>query len=285
MQKNKTVNIFSLKESFPLNNINLSIVNFGIQENDPTHRQGPVTKAEHVLQYITEGQGELIIKGKRYTVKEGDMFYLPKNVVLHYFSDKSNPYRYYWVGFDGTSARQLLALAGFSEETPVIRIERENILPIYKAIHAALCSRNIIGYVNANAALLNLFSAILSIRDGNLKTIKNVSVEYVSNAISFIQNNFSYDINVTAIADAVGLKRNYFCVLFKKHTGVSPVEYLMNYRINQARFMLAQGMHVTETAISCGFNSPSNFSAQFKRIIGQTPFEYRKNTFEKANED
>ena len=94
--------------------------------------------------------------------------------------------------------------------------------------------------------------------------------------MQFVKNNFGEDIGVTDMAAAVGVGRSYLCVLFKKITDVSPVRYLIEYRINQAKKMLASGLGVTETAVNCGFNSPAHFSVQFKNVTGVSPSAFRR---------
>jgi AraC family transcriptional regulator of arabinose operon len=255
--------------------VNLTLINFGIQGKDENHSQGPTIKTEHVLQYITDGEGFLELSDNVYRLKKGDLFYLPKNKIVRYYAKKDNPYTYFWIGVDGANASKLIGWCGLSEKTPIKLIDGD-LSPIFISIHNALSKSCLSGYVGANAKMIELVSILLSTEDENNKTLKNVSVNYVEKAITFIQDNFGKDINVTEIARVVGLKRNYFCGVFKKYTGSSPVDYLMNYRINQAKLMLSHGMNVTETAINCGFNSPSNFGAQFKRIVGMTPFAYRR---------
>ncbi len=274
---------FTSGKTYPINNLNLSLVNFGIQMSDPRHSQGPTIKTEHVLQYVYNGRGTLIIAGKSFEVSKGDLFYLPKNVVVTYFSDCNNPYEYYWLGVDGASAKSLINGIGLNESSPVKRIENEEIITNFEHLRRSVEKNSLSGFIEANSYMFKLVSLFLSTEEENNKILKNVSVESVNKAVYFIQSNFGKDINVTEISEAVGLNRNYFCGLFKKYTGSSPVDYLMSYRINQAKLMLANGMRVTETAISCGFNSPSNFGSQFKKSVGVTPSSYRKCTFDTTN--
>ena len=79
----------------------------------------------------------------------------------------------------------------------------------------------------------------------------------------------------TMIAEAVYLNRSYFSTMFKSVTGVSPLEYLIDFRIKQACKLLAMGKGVTDTAMLTGFNSASAFAVHFKRKMKETPSEYR----------
>ena len=246
-----------------------------LQERDGEHRQGPLAKTMHVLQYITAGKGTLHVQGKTYAVQAGDLFYLPKNVVLTYAADPADPYTYYWVGFDGASAADIIGKIGVSAAAPVKRFDDARIAETCAQMVQHLPQNNSVSFADGMSAFYRLLAVLFSHNKENYSKSQDASTEYVNKALLFIRNRFAEDINVTAVAEAVGLGRNHFSTLFHKHVGIAPVEYLMRYRIGQAQKMLKQGMSVTDTAISCGFNSPANFSVQFKRITGTTPVKYK----------
>lgn len=269
--------------NYPISNSDLSIINFGFQSEDKNHSQGPLTKNEHVLQYMTGGKGVLFLNGKTYHLKKGDLFYLPKNTLLRYFADKTEPYTYYWIGLDGSNVKYVISSIGLSEQTPVMTVDEETIIPLFEEIEKSVIARNFTGFILAHAKIYELLAYLTTFNPSNTKIIKSVYVNHIEKALTFIHENFGRDINVTEIASAIGLKRTYFCALFKRQVGYSPVDFLMNYRINQSKFMLSKGMSVTETAINCGFNSPSNFAAQFKKHVGIQPSKFRSNVIKSSN--
>lgn len=62
--------------------------------------------------------------------------------------------------------------------------------------------------------------------------------------------------------------------LFKSKTGISHKQYLLNYRIEQAKLLLRMGTSVKNTAASCGFNDSFYFSRVFKEYTGSSPSRY-----------
>ena len=261
---------------FPVSDINFDIVNFGYQDADPSHRQGPYFKSEHVLQYVLGGRGYYEIHGKRHTVKKEDLFYLPKNVLLAYYADENDPYYYYWIGIDGASAKKLTERTGLTEFSPVKYYGDDEITAFYKEIEKYLNENTFAGHLAATGKAYELMARLLAGNEDNIQKLKSVSVEYADAAIQYIKNHFNEDITVQSIADHIGIGRSYLSVIFSRHTSMPPVEYLVRYRVDQAGKMLKQGLSVTDTAINCGFNSPSHFSVQFKKITGRTPAEFRK---------
>jgi AraC-like DNA-binding protein len=69
-----------------------------------------------------------------------------------------------------------------------------------------------------------------------------------------------------------------FCRYFKTHTRKTYIEFLNEIRINNACMMLQkEDAAVTEVCYQVGFNNLSNFNRAFKKIMKQTPMEYREN--------
>ena len=80
------------------------------------------------------------------------------------------------------------------------------------------------------------------------------------------------------MAEYVGLSKEYMCSLFKSAMQQTIMHYLLELRIAQARILLIQYPEKTvkEISMMCGFESPSYFGSQFKRITSTTPENYRR---------
>ena len=101
------------------------------------------------------------------------------------------------------------------------------------------------------------------------------SSQYVLAAIKFIQFNYSHDISVDDIAQAVGVSRSHLYRVFMSIVGHSPIDYLTEYRINEACKLLRTGsLSIAEVAVSVGFFDQFYFSRVFKRAKGVPPSKY-----------
>lgn len=96
-------------------------------------------------------------------------------------------------------------------------------------------------------------------------------------AIGFINENFKQKIDFKALAELSGYSYHRFRHLFKEKTGTSPINYVINRRIENARYLLAS-TNLTILAISqeSGFSNEILFNSMFKRLFLQTPGAYRK---------
>lgn len=96
-------------------------------------------------------------------------------------------------------------------------------------------------------------------------------------AINYIQQNYNQQITIDNLTGIVDMSKYYFLKLFKQYIGLSPYDYILNYRINQAKKLLRTTSYsVGEIGTMVGFTYESNFIKQFKRLTGMTPMSYRR---------
>lgn len=95
-------------------------------------------------------------------------------------------------------------------------------------------------------------------------------------AIEYIDENLNNPICFEDITKSLKISTSHFYKLFKKYTGVSPIEYLTRRRICAAKDMLkSTDKKIVEIAGDCGFNSISSFNRNFAAYVGVSPRDYR----------
>ena len=98
---------------------------------------------------------------------------------------------------------------------------------------------------------------------------------YVIDAIKYIQFNYSSDISVDDIASAVGISRSHLYRVFISNLNQSPIDYLTEYRINEACTLIKNtNLSISEIAVSVGFFDQFYFSRVFKKIKKIPPSKY-----------
>lgn len=93
-----------------------------------------------------------------------------------------------------------------------------------------------------------------------------------------IDRQFEQDLQLGALARAVGMSTFHFARLFAELVGMPPHRYLLEARLRAAAAMLRDGRGVTETCFACGFNNLSHFSRSFARRYGCSPSTYPART-------
>lgn len=150
-------------------------------------------------------------------------------------------------------------------------------------------------YVKCKLLILELFDAMT-------KQQKLLPIEHVCSAadarkvgryktiISYMEKHYSESISLQQLADTIPCNSQYLCRFFKEIAGVTPVQYLIAYRLERACELLKDSTKtVMEVALDCGFENISYFIRQFKAAKGCTPKEYRNqmnaSDFQVGNED
>jgi len=92
-----------------------------------------------------------------------------------------------------------------------------------------------------------------------------------------IQQNFSEKIKLQEIAAATNVSERECLRCFKNTIGISPIQYLLRYRVSVASQLLAESdFTMTEISDKAGFDNPSHFARTFKSFMARSPSEYRK---------
>ncbi len=99
----------------------------------------------------------------------------------------------------------------------------------------------------------------------------------VKKMIRFIQKNYESKVTLEQIAISGNISKSQCGILFQKHTGHSPIEYLTEYRLQIAKYLLTTtDMSVVQIALEIGFSNSSYFCETFRKKNGITPLDYRK---------
>ena len=100
--------------------------------------------------------------------------------------------------------------------------------------------------------------------------------DYVERAKNYIEANYAGEISVQGIARCLGLSRSYFSAVFSRAEGMSPQEYLVDFRLRKAAELIAtRGLRPGEAAVACGYPDVFTFSKMFKKKYGISPGKYR----------
>ncbi len=98
----------------------------------------------------------------------------------------------------------------------------------------------------------------------------------VKAAIQYMQEHYQEQLRLDDIAEAAYISRSELCRSFQRTIGMTPMEFLMQYRIRQSVVLLRnKDLRVLDVAEMTGFCSPSHFGSYFHRYMGCTPRAYR----------
>jgi len=105
---------------------------------------------------------------------------------------------------------------------------------------------------------------------------ENSEPPVITKARAYIHEHQTEDLNLSQVAKAVNMSSYYFCKTFKKVTGINFTDYVARVRIEKSKnLLLNPNLRVSEIAFEVGFQSLTHFNRVFKKILGQSPTEYR----------
>lgn len=105
--------------------------------------------------------------------------------------------------------------------------------------------------------------------------------EVVIKVKNYINKNYMNDISVGDIAESIFLNPGYLCTLFKKETGLTIINYIMEYRIRKSMELLKiRELKISDISIRVGYKNISYFNSIFRQKTGFTPNQYRKRIYE-----
>jgi AraC family transcriptional regulator len=103
-----------------------------------------------------------------------------------------------------------------------------------------------------------------------------LSAQKLRQVTAFVAGNYGNDIRLSQLAHAAGMSSFHFAREFKRTTGTTPHQYLIKFRVERAKALLAEGeMPLTEVGLQSGFSHQSHFTRLFRKLTGTTPLSYR----------
>lgn len=249
----------------------LAVINAGMQKK-ADHSFGPYTNNYHVLQYILDGQGTLVIGGEEYRLVKNTLFYLPANVSCKYYADKNDPYEYYWVSFIGERSERILQKCRLSNRIPVRHLEspevRNLFMRIFRNIHSNKAD-------HTYRILSDLYAIFACLSEAESDQMEGGSSAFINSVLAYMHANYPYGININDVCKHMYMNLSYFSELFTRETGINPSKYLMGIRMsNGAMLLKTTDLKICEIALRVGM-TPLAFTSAFKKHYHYTPKAYR----------
>ncbi len=232
--------------------------------SDVTYTQN-FTEDEYFIMYIKSGKAQLILNKTLYKIS-GGCFVLCRGAGIRYRFSKRFPAKVYTVSFSGEN----------------------NILPagVYRCADKSsaekaldtITTEFILKKKNCNEMLSALTENLLVILSRSIEKETDVDKAIDALAKDIHQNYLTDKIDVGKYAKQVNLSKDRLSVIFKKHFGLAPYKYQLMLKMNDATDLLLQtDLPIGKIAEKLGFSTQLYFSSAYKKQIGMTPSEMRKN--------
>ena len=235
---------------------------------------------EYIFIYCTEGQGWVQIGEDWSEVSPNHFFIIPKKTAHAYGASNKNPWSIYWMHFDGNLAQALFeryhSICTWCNVIPFHsqRIELFNqIYEIFESNYIApqLEYGNILG--------LNFLSTFVFNEIDKNVNLPNQG-RLVDTIVSYLMENLDKPLKTEEIAERFSCSPSYLFTLFKKSTGYSVIQFFNLKKVQKAcEYLHYTDLSIKEISFRVGFQDPLYFSRLFKKYMGHSPRDYKKNQF------
>lgn len=228
-------------------------------------------RLDYQLIYITRGSGLFTISGRSDTVSAGNIIlYNPHEPQIYSYKcyDKTNVY---WIHFTGNKVKYLLDQLDIHSGYIGNSIQIQD---IFQDIITELQLKK----SDFNRVVTADFQKLLVLinRQLQLENTKEQNDLLLESLILQLNQNYNKPWTISTMAGLCNLSDSYFSHYFKEKTGISPMKYLTDLRMEKAKFLLSESdMPVSSIATSLGYNDVLYFSRIFKKNIGESPTVYR----------
>ncbi len=235
-------------------------------------------REEYILLYCIKGYGVASVNHKAHHISAGDFFLIPANTAFSYFADEVKPWSIFWFFFRGIALEEIADLYIKMNNTYKGYLPyNEERIKLFNKIYQYLergYGRTNLSYINM--CLLNLISSLVLVSDtDNKKEDKMQGV--INNTIQMMKENCEKSIQLTQLADHVSMSVSQFSLIFKKSTGVTPINYFNHLKIQKAcEYLKFTNLLIKEVAFKVGVTDVQYFTKLFSKTMGITPFKYKK---------
>lgn len=251
--------------------------NISIAHYDLSHHAFPRHfHSYYVIEWVEYGEDRFYCNGIEHLAQTNDVVCINPGEVHTGGTIGNDELKYYSVCLDSASLNKIAGKLELATGKDIF-FNNRNINPGisngWKEFFQASRSTSETGITRLEETFYNAFQKLLSndqkdiplsTRDGRINQL-----------IEFLHENFLNNISITELACMFCMNPYHMIRAFKKATGLSPYEYLINLRIDHAKQLLLKNHNVQEAALLSGFYDASHFNRLFRKVNGISPKNFR----------
>ena len=259
----------TLKLPFYITSIGLNISQKNIERKD-----GHI---DYQWLQCTEGEGIFLYKNKEYIIRPNQGIFIYNFDPHQYYPLKSN-WKDFWISFNGTQIENVLEALGF-KSTEVYNIS--NPTHLLKKIEQCYTTCTLNTPLHIIEASSYLYGFLFDLAKYTIPFDKESYYQQycrISPVIKYIAQNYHQPISLENLAKLLDITPQHFCVLFKDIYKMRPFEYINYVRITKSKELLVKNkkLSIATIANKVGYDSPSYFCIQFKKIEKISPSNFRE---------
>ncbi len=231
---------------------------------------------QHTLIFTLGGKGLLEVNGVSSFLREGTMAWLDSAMLYsHRCEPRHSHWSYLWLGFVGYGLDTLFDSLGVIANPVFEMTNPAKLDALFTGILDEMEGNGFLADSRCFASLAQLVSSLVSERadsgDGG------GAVQRLQRVMETIRADLRHPWTVSEFATAANLSQAQLFRRFRQRMGTTPVDWLRHERINAAKpLLIVTDEQVGRIAARCGYPDPFHFARDFKKLVGVTPTEFRR---------
>lgn len=234
-----------------------------------------------ILIYCRDGEGWIECNGhKKHQLSANQFFIIPAGAPHAYGADAEKPWSIYWMHFEGRLAS--FYGTGYDHPCSIPASEQSRIVDrlsifeeIYNTLEIGYGAEQLHFAVSALYHFLGSFKYIDAFRSSGAHVTAGYDI--IGRARHFMLENIEQKITLGQTCEFLGYSESYCSTIFRKYTGMSPIQYLLHLRIQTACQLLdVTNMKINQICHKVGIEDPYYFSRLFSKIMNMSPQDYRQ---------
>lgn len=234
---------------------------------------------DNILIYCLHGKGYCEIGEYRFDILPNQYLILPATTdVVTYGADNDEPWTIYWVHFTGPDIAAFNRSLDIGVHTGPVSLPLNNRgLSVWEEMYQ--CLTNGLNIDNLRHANLCLHHFIASFLYPEPASQQKDDRDHIEETIHYMENMVDSRITVDALAARLQLSSSHFSAIFRKATGMPPMDYFIQLKMQKAcQLLYSDNMKVKDVAEAIGYEDPFYFSRQFKKHMKVSPLLYKEAT-------
>jgi AraC-like DNA-binding protein len=232
---------------------------------------------DNILIYCVRGKGWYRVKDIHFELSANEFVILPATRdFLSYGADEKDPWTIYWLHFSGGDVEIFNRRFGIgANHDPRKIIFNEKGLQLWETMYRNLeMDYSNESLSNTNLCLYHLIATFLF--PERPRSENKSGIDLVKDTILYMRGKLDKPLTVNEMAGACNLSTSHFTLLFRKATGMSPLDYFIRLKMEKACITLDNSnMKVKNIAAMIGYDDPYYFSRLFKKYMNMSPLRYR----------
>jgi len=239
---------------------------------------------DNILIYCLQGKGYFLVDNKRFEVRSNQFILVPAtDKYMRYWADNNDPWTIYWVHFTGDNIADFNRSLNLGVTRGPANIPfNEKAIAIWHNIYQSLEMGYSIENITSSCFCLYHIIATFLMSERHMQSDKGNEGDIITKTINHMRGALNEKLSVEDMACKHNLSVSHFSNLFRKATGMPPIDYFIHLKMQKAcQLLYANDQKIKTVAAHLGYEDPYYFSRIFKKYIGSSPEQYRtsaKNT-------